>query len=1358
MAEFHKAVARLMEGRREASARTTDVPSVEQILAALPAGVSASERPLLETFVRALFGHAAAPELGGLDATGLAALARHGFRFIQQRRGTRQRRIYRPTVAESGWDAGELAVEILSDQPSAITEVRQLVRQAGGETPVLLRASFRVRRDARGKLKDLIAADTQSANEWFAHLQVARIAASDLERLLGDRHPLEAASASHGPAPPPPQMQPTAAVETAPAPPQEQASVSIPAARSQPITPISGDLYQVLRHWDDQLQQQLGASHAPGEAARLAARYTVVFPPAYKAATSVADAVADIRALETLASSGQAQIELVRDATQGDRPRTALKLYLPNERLILSGFVPVLENLGLLVISEDSTVLALSSTSQVHLQTFVVQDVLGQFDVARAAPLLVPALHALRANHCDNDRLNRLILHAGLDWRAVMLLRTYVEHARQTGVAASRTIILDALTTHPSSARRLFRFFAAKFDPALGPASAAERLKGTAAEAEAAFYTSLDQVDGIVHDRIFRALGAAVAATVRTSFYRPSVDGPEGGALAIKLDCRRLPQLPKPRPLFETYVHATSMEGVHLRSGRVARGGIRLSDRADDFRTEILGLMKTQVVKNAVIVPTGAKGGFVLKGRGDAFPTPAARIEQAYRTFIGALLSLTDNLEDGHVVPPPGQVCYDDPDPYLVVAADKGTAALSDTANAVAARYRYWLGDAFASGGSNGYDHKRIGITARGAWECARHHFREMGRDLNSEPITVIGIGDMSGDVFGNGLLHSRNLRLLAAFNHSHVFLDPDPDPETSYAERERLFRLLGSNWSDYHPACISPGGGVFSRRAKSIPLSAALQAMLGIEEPAVSADALVQAILRMEADLLWNGGIGTYVKASHESHADVGDPSNDTVRVNANELRVKVVAEGGNLGFTQAGRVELALNGGRINTDAVDNSGGVDLSDHEVNLKIALQPLVLRHALAVSQRNTLLEELTQDVSERVLNHNRRQALALSLDQLRSQTQMIAFRELTAILEGSVGLDRQLERLPTREELRARRGTFLGLTRPELAVLLAYTKIDLQHRLLASSLPDDPVVARCLELYFPAVITDRFGDGVREHPLRREIIAVELANRLIDSMGMTFLSHIAAVTGRDLIAIVSAWVAAVLISDADDLIREMEADQQTLGAPALAAAYLALEGALEQTTKWLLQTQPSDGSIATLVDRFELPARHLLALLAGRHRDTIDELNGAGLPAPFAERVGRLAAMPDALEIAFIAAAEDETLDTVATAYLETEALIDFPWLRQTFRAMAESDDRWERRAVAGQLEGLINARRQVTRQLIACVQDSAAGRCGEAYRRARGPQLDALQRLINDVRSAPRPSLAAMLVVMRELGRLCSS
>ncbi len=1130
-----------------------------------------------------------------------------------------------------------------------------------------------------------------------------------------------------------------------------------------PTEALEHDLNELLRTWDDELRDALARVYPPAAVDRLAGKYGTAFPAAYKAGTEVAQAVRDIRLLETLVTSGHAQIDIAAPPPGTAPALWALRLYVAGPPLVLSDFIPIMENLGLRVFGEDVVDVALAEIAGARIHTFFVQAAAAaDLDIAAAQPLLAPALQVLRSGEVENDRLNMLILHAGLDWRAVEVLRTYVEHARQLGVA-SRTTLVEALTRHPESARRLFRFFAAKFDPDASPLTAAQRLAGPAAEAEASFVASLEAVDSLVHDRVLRALGAAVAATVRTNFYRRAGEEPEATAVAIKLAAAELPHVPRPRPMFEVYVHAPHMEGVHLRAGRVARGGIRFSDRPDDFRAEILGLMKTQAVKNAVIVPVGAKGGFVVKPRGGAAPVSPQDVERAYRTLIGALLSITDNIEHGRPVPPHGQLVYDEPDPYLVVAADKGTAGFSDIANEIAARYQFWLGDAFASGGRHGYDHKQLGITARGAWECARQHFREMGRDIDRDPITVIGIGDMSGDVFGNGLLRSRTLRLRAAFNHRHIFLDPNPDAERSYWERERLFRLPQSGWNDYDPACLSPGGGVFPRSAKAVALTPPVRAMLGVDAESLSGEELVQAILRMPADLLWNGGIGTYVKASDETHAEVGDPANDRVRVDARDLRVLVVVEGGNLGITQRGRIEFALAGGRINTDAIDNSGGVDCSDHEVNLKIALQPLVSKHQLSLEERNALLAELAAVVCEAVLAHNRRQALALSLDQVRSRTGLHAFRDLMAMLEAEAGLDRLLERLPTREALRARRGVYLGLTRPELAVLLAFTKLDLQQRILASTLCDERDAVRYVFAYFPEAAVQRIGHVLHLHPLRREITAVEIANRLVDSMGMTFVLRLVRDTGREASEIVKAWTAAMAISGGDDVLDHITAQRPGLSAAAEEQCAFAVQRAIERATKWVLETQSLSAPLDELIASLRAPVEELrLAwpeLLADERRAAyaaeVHRLTDAGVAPALAEEVARLAGIEDALEIAHIAAQLDTAPALVAHAYFQAAALADLDWVRDALPTTVPGEDRWEQRAVGGLLEGLLHARRQLTMDVLACGADGEPiGDRVRRYAEAAAPQLARLRGVIDDLKAA-QPTLAGMLVAMRELGRL---
>src|SRR5437762_2147763 len=756
-----------------------------------------------------------------------------------------------------------------------------------------------------------------------------------------------------------------------------------------------------------------------GEGQRLAARYARAFSGAYRAAVAVERAADDVVLLDAAAREGVRVVLSNETATT-----TALRFYLARAPLVLSEFMPVLENLGLRVLAEDQEGVTPAGAPRQSVQTFFVQDrAARRLDPQAVGPRLTAALLALGAGRAESDGLGRLVIEAGLDWRAVACLRTYCGYATQVGLA-TRPAAIAALAEHPEPARLLFARFAARFAP--------EGAAGDPAALRRRFVESLDAVQALREDLLLRALGDIVEATVRTNFYAP---GPERDHIALKIRSTDLAHLPPPRPLYEIYVHAPTMEGIHLRAGRVARGGIRFSDRPEDFRTEILNLMKTQTVKNALIVPTAAKGGFVVKGK-----TP---VVEAYQTLVRGLLDLTDNLVGGRVVHPRGLVIHDEEDLYLVVAADKGTATFSDVANAVAAEYGFWLGDAFASGGAHGYDHKALGITARGAWECVRTHFRELAVDADRAPLTVAGIGDMGGDVFGNGLLRSPHLRLRAAFNHVHVFLDPSPDAARSFAERERLFRA-GLGWDAYDPAVLSPGGAVLARAAKRVTLSPEARAMLGLGDAAVSGERLVQAVLTLDVDLLWNGGIGTYVAATDETDAQVHDAVNDPVRVKASALRARVVAEGGNLGFTQRARIEHALAGGRITTDAVANSARGASADPAVSLNVCLRRARHGRRLTPEERNALLASVSDEIAARVLAHNRAQSRLLTLDQARSRRRLADFRQLIAELERAAGLDRALEALPDADTLRARRGTYPGLTRPELAVLMAYTKIHLQ--------------------------------------------------------------------------------------------------------------------------------------------------------------------------------------------------------------------------------------------------------------------------------------------------------------------------
>ncbi len=1097
---------------------------------------------------------------------------------------------------------------------------------------------------------------------------------------------------------------------------------------------LQQEIAELTRGWDDRLRDRLQAAYGDTDGHALAERYARAFPAAYKATTDPAAAVADVAQLEALVAGTPIRIALApADAY------TALKLYL-REPLVLSEIMPTLEHLGLRVFAENTVTLAALDDAPAHLETFLVQTATGdRLDPARDAERLIATVLAVRQGIVESDGLHRLVLAAGLAWHEITVLRAYAAYAAQVGAAPSHRASVDALTRHPRHAALLFRWFAARHDP--------NARRDDAGAAYNAFLRSLADVPSIADDHLLRAFGVMIGATVRTNYYRELAAG-RGHTVAFKIDCARIDHMPKPRPLYEIFVHGPHVEGIHLRAGRIARGGLRWSDRPDDFRTEILGLMKTQTVKNAVIVPVGAKGGFVLKGP----PGPTAVVD-AYCTFVRGLLDLTDNIVGDRTVRPAGVVCHDEPDPYLVVAADKGTASLSDVANAVAAEYDFWLGDAFASGGSHGYDHKRLGITARGAWECVTLHFRELdGRDVARDAFTVTGIGDMSGDVFGNGLLRSRAARLRAAFDHRHVFLDPDPDPEASFIERARLFALPRSSWSDYRPELLSKGGAVIPRGTKTIQLAPEARTMLGIAADTIDGDQLIQAVLRMPTDLLFNGGIGTYVKAQSETNAEVGDSANVSVRVNATELRARVVGEGGNLGFTQRARIELALAGSRINTDAIDNSAGVDTSDHEVNLKIALQPLVASGALTLADRNALLAAVADEVAALVLAHNRSQSRAISRDQRRSETRLVEFREMMTDLESIGLLDRALEDLPDRDALRARRAIVRGLTRPELAVLLAYAKMHATRLLGSDALCEDPHLERVLLAYFPTALVARCPDALRVHRLRREIIATTLTNEIVDLMGATFFTRTMRESGATVPEITRAFVVVDALTDA----RALAARASDAG-PAVEARVLeGLVTTIERGIRWLLAAYPSLGPLDALVDRLQPVLVDVEAALPACERERRDTRRAAlateGVPADLAEGWVRLEGLRADLDVAHVATTASVTPAMVTAAYYGAGAIVDFAWLRQTLDGVA-GDDHWERRAVEGLGAALDEVRRALTRQLLAGSGEVPARVA--TFRLRRAGALERIRALLADLQSAGTVTLAAIMVLVRELGRL---
>jgi glutamate dehydrogenase len=1062
---------------------------------------------------------------------------------------------------------------------------------------------------------------------------------------------------------------------------------------------LERELAELTRSWDDHLLQELTLAKGERAARVLFERYRGAFDEAYKSDLPADVALRDIDKLEALRDAAH-----LVDLVDPGYPEVAthIKIYHQERTLVLSEVLPRLENLGLRVLEQISYGVRLDAVPSLRgdgtvrgIDIFRVQDHLGRpLDVRIHKDRLIAALSELLKGEVENDRLNRLVLAGQLNMRQVALLRSYQMYHAQLAVT-SRHFINETLLAHPAMARLLVQYFEARFQPDM-----AERVQREA-EFKERFLTSLNDISSLPEDRTLRALLNLIEATTRTNYFQHKP------YLSFKIESSLVETMPEPRPYREIVVVGPGVEGIHLRGGKVARGGLRWSDRPDDFRTEVLGLMKTQMTKNAVIVPVGAKGGFVVKRAPEGQGALRAYVEAQYEVFLRGLLDLTDNLVDGRVIAPAGLIKYDDADPYLVVAADKGTATFSDLANRIAAEYNFWLGDAFASGGSNGYDHKKEGITARGAWECVNRHFRELGRDF-SEPITVVGIGDMSGDVFGNGLLYRDTLKLVAAFNHQHIFLDPNPDPQASYAERRRLFALPRSSWEDYDRSLLSEGGGIYSRFAKRIPLSPQVKVRLAIDDDALSGQDLIKAVLRTPVDLLWNGGIGTYIKAGNERHSEVGDSSNDSVRIDAGELRAKVVGEGGNLGLTQLARIEYALAGGRINTDAIDNSGGVDLSDHEVNIKILLSPLVQTGELKEVERKALLAAMTNEVSRLVLRDNYSQSLCLSLAQRRSQRDLPLFESLQSYLAERGVLKPQLEFLPNRRSYEERHKAGLGLTRPELAILLAYTKMGLYRRLLETDLPDEPTFQHYLFEYFPELLQQRFPEAIRAHPLRREIIATQFANKVVDLVGITFVHRIIRDTGALPVEVIRAALVAFEMLDVSPFLERIFALDRQVSAEAQYQALEELVKAIEGVVGWLIfndvVTDPLDTFITCYREPLSRLGHGLQALLPENERQHyqqgFEEALAAGFPESLAHSIASLAYLPSSLGIVDITHTAQADLAVAAHHFFALGERLKLGWLRDNLAAIQHSS-KWEKIASGGLIIDLRRAQRDLTTNFV---------------------------------------------------------
>ncbi|QNP40826.1 NAD-glutamate dehydrogenase [Lysobacter solisilvae (ex Woo and Kim 2022)] len=1089
---------------------------------------------------------------------------------------------------------------------------------------------------------------------------------------------------------------------------------------------IEAGLAGIIRNWQDDLREELVARHGEHEGLVLANRYGRALPTGYIEEVGAAVAAQDIANLAALTGPDDLRLSLHRAHKGAGGLR--FKFYRQNDDIPLSDAMPMMENMGLRVISEHPY--RLSVDGQVfYVQDFEVETTGAELDLANLDENFEDAFAQIWRGNAENDGFNRLILGASLSWRQVAMLRGYCKYLLQVGVPFSQSYVEATFARYPILARLLVEVFEAKFDPCTGSESKAEIKAGmerfhaqlaALANGDAALMTAvlpvvearagkrdaqleatrdafkalLDRVSSLDEDRIFRSFLGVIDATLRTSYYIQykdgrRVDGGPSDYVSFKFDPAKVPDLPKPRPYREIFVYGPRVEGVHLRFGPVARGGLRWSDRREDFRTEVLGLVKAQMVKNTVIVPVGSKGGFYAK----QLPDPAVNRDAwfnegvaCYKRFINGLLDITDNITpDGKIVHPANVVRHDGDDPYLVVAADKGTATFSDIANGIAAAHKFWLDDAFASGGSVGYDHKGMGITARGAWESVKGHFRAMGRDSQKEDFTVVGVGDMSGDVFGNGMLLSKHIRLLAAFDHRHIFLDPNPDAAISFKERDRMFKLPRSSWEDYDKKLISKGGGVFARSAKSIPVSAEIRAALGIENgvTALSPNELMNAILKAPVDLLWNGGIGTYVKATSETNQQVGDRANNALRVNGNELRCKVVGEGGNLGLTQLGRVEAALHGVRLNTDFIDNSAGVDTSDHEVNIKILLNGEVQKKRLTFDARNKLLASMTDEVAQLVLADNYRQNQAISLMERMSLSRMGSKRHFISTLESQGLLDRQIEFLPTDAELVDRKSRGQGLTRPELSILLSYSKIVLFQQLAESDVPEDPYLSKELVRYFPQPLQAKYAKAMEGHRLKREIIATAVTNSMVNRMGATFTLRMTEDSGRTPGEVAKAFTITRETLDARALWAQIDGLDGKVHESVQIDALQVIWNLQRSFTRWLLSRPGAIPDIATAVNRYFDGYKDIRAgenilgpLQRPGYEAALREWKAKGVPNDLALQLSALPYMEPACDVIEIARERKLKVVDVAKVHFRLGEALNLPWLSTQIDNLAV-DGRW---------------------------------------------------------------------------------
>lgn len=1121
------------------------------------------------------------------------------------------------------------------------------------------------------------------------------------------------------------------------------------------VSELEQQLAQVARSWADDLKDQLIDHFGEADGLKYFLNYRKAFPASYTECYSAQNAITDITKIEALSKDEPLGMLFTRINGQHT---LSLKLFHAEETIVLSDVLPIFEKMGLRIIGERPHQVKFKDGRSVWINDFdMTYRANRDIDINAIKQSFQESFIKTWFGEAENDGFNRLIIEANLNWREVAMLRAYTKYLRQTGFTFSQDYIEEALTNNYEITRALVQLFNTKFDPSV---------RDRSDELILAFIEkSLDAVKSLDEDRILRRVLEVIQATLRTNYFQVLDDGQYKSYISLKLNPMVISDLPLPRPKFEIFVYSPRVEGIHLRAGKVARGGLRWSDRREDFRTEVLGLMKAQQVKNTVIVPEGAKGGFVLK-RPTALMTRDEFMKEGiacYSIFISGLLDITDNIVNGAVSPPKNVVRYDEDDPYLVVAADKGTASFSDIANGIAQKYNFWLDDAFASGGSAGYDHKKMGITSRGAWVSVKRHFREAGVDPDVDDFTVIGIGDMSGDVFGNGLLMSKHIKLLGAFNHEHIFLDPDPDPEKSYLERKRLFDLPRSSWSDYNPNLISIGGGVHSRAAKSIKLTPEVKLMLNTKKDSLTPTELIRTLLKAQVDLIWNGGIGTFIKASYETHADAGDRTSDSIRIDANEINARIIAEGGNLGMTQLARIEYAMMGGIVNTDFIDNSAGVDCSDHEVNIKILLNRIIADGDMTKEQRNKLLEKMTDEVAELVLADNYEQTQMLSLEASVAQQTIDLFRQYMTDLEKNERLDRKLACLPEDKVLLERKASNKPLTRPEIAMLLAYCKMYLKQDILASDVLDNAYFDKYLVTAFPVPLREKYIEQMKEHSLRREIVATQLCKSITDRMGINFVDRLQRETGASIAFIIRAFAITESIFHMEALWQEITALDYKIESDVQYRMMLQVYYLIRRGTRWFLRNRKPNIDIQKTIDLFEPDIKKLTKQLpklldasdAEAFNSAINYYKEQRVPEKLAISIASSNTLFTALDIVDAAQKHELNLDDVAKTYYQLGNELELNWIREMINTYAVNDQ-WDELARAGFRDDLDRVQRKLSVHVLTMKLKDGVTRTIEeriTYWLNKHAFISARwKKLIAEIKSSDAVGFVTYSVVLREL------